>query len=140
MTMGLWKLIWRKALFQCELELENQLKEELGEDNGYVENGDKWVWKEEILRMYLVKSAYKKPKREGVNRRDTRLAKDFGINLFPRRLWCLFGRLYKIASPQNSIFSREGFLKMRQSFVLEGVEAKKPRKINCLSAQFFSKI
>jgi len=53
-----WTLEWRRRRFEWQSDQINILMQELDNITFYEEGEDKWLWKEDEARVYIVKSAY----------------------------------------------------------------------------------
>ena len=53
-----WKIEWRRTLFEWELSLESQLMHILGDQTGRADKEDRWVWNDRRTKRFTVKSAY----------------------------------------------------------------------------------
>ena len=53
-----WKIEWRRNLFEWELSLEYQLMHILGDQMGRADKEDMWAWKDRGTARFTVKSAY----------------------------------------------------------------------------------
>lgn len=60
----IWKLEWRRTLFECEVGEENNLKQLIDDKTLSQGIGDQWVWKAGEKLIYTVSSAYRRLRME----------------------------------------------------------------------------
>ena len=54
-----WKIDWRRNMFEWEKNQEQDLLQLLGEKSVNMDNEDTWVWKDGETMVFTIKSAYK---------------------------------------------------------------------------------